>query len=508
MKKQTTIIYFLCIFTALASCKKSTLNDAILNQENKSSLNAGHPVYDLLGYGYDVTGRFADSESARMQVLNIEKFVSMEPASLPPNADVSTDYDYYFGENASTYSTGLSQKYNATLGLKVFGGEVKTSFKDSSYISSKNVYAGASMFIQRKHWKLYSTAENLRNNYLSSNFLADIATLSPKVLVQRYGTHVLTDITLGARFNVNYKSETSNSNRMSSAQVGLKFHGLAKIVGFDGSYDTNTSDTQSNFNEKLYYRTSGGDGTKGLVGDVKLDNTPLTLNIGNWQSSTSESNAVLIRIGQDGFVPLDELISNPAKSAEVKAYIKQYLIDSQFTLTSDKTYLESDMPNGLRSSIVYGYNYPNIAATRIYPSNSTPALVAGGSISSPNGLFTLTLQTDGNLVLYRNYNGRPALWNSVTQSNPIKSKTLFFQTDGNLVLYQGLNRNSPSNWASNRYDRTGQAILESNSFYALQDDGNFVFYFIYGSDPLKCYVLGATGTNTGVSTYPGKLWAQ
>jgi hypothetical protein len=54
------------------------------------------------------------------------------------------------------------------------------------------------------------------------------------------------------------------------------------------------------------------------------------------------------------------------------------------------------------------------------------------SITSLNGRFTFIYQSDGNLVLYRNRDGK-ALWASNTFGQ--SAGRCFMQADGNLVIY-------------------------------------------------------------------------
>lgn len=117
--------------------------------------------------------------------------------------------------------------------------------------------------------------------------------------------------------------------------------------------------------------------------------------------------------------------------------------------------------------------------TKITVSDSQPVLIVGQSIYSPSHSCRLTLQTDGNLVLYKeNSNGtETGIWSSRTVGQA--STGLYFQTDGNLVLYGG--NHSPSNpapgvWASMLYNNTGPNTVHY-AFYLLQDDGNFVEYW-------------------------------
>ena len=60
------------------------------------------------------------------------------------------------------------------------------------------------------------------------------------------------------------------------------------------------------------------------------------------------------------------------------------------------------------------------------------SLAAGQSLLSHDGRYTATMQTDGNLVVYRN-SDRVAIWNTGTSGRG--AVTANMQTDGNFVLY-------------------------------------------------------------------------
>ncbi len=94
--------------------------------------------------------------------------------------------------------------------------------------------------------------------------------------------------------------------------------------------------------------------------------------------------------------------------------------------------------------------------------NPNEVLRANEKIVSPNGLHTLIMQGDGNLVLYF-YDGQ-ALWNSKT--NGTDASYVIMQADGNLVIYNDSNQ---PKWHS-------QTNGNQNAFLVLQDDGNLVIY--------------------------------
>ncbi len=85
------------------------------------------------------------------------------------------------------------------------------------------------------------------------------------------------------------------------------------------------------------------------------------------------------------------------------------------------------------------------------------------SLTAPNGKYTFVYQWDGNLVLYRNTDSEP-LWDSGTKGKPLGAVTM--QTDGNLVMYDI--RFDPL-WSSDTAGNPGSRLL-------VQDDGNVVIY--------------------------------
>lgn len=96
------------------------------------------------------------------------------------------------------------------------------------------------------------------------------------------------------------------------------------------------------------------------------------------------------------------------------------------------------------------------------------ALFPGDKLTSQNGKYYLTYQSDGNLVLYTTISNR-ALW--ATNTNGRSAYRVAMQTDGNFMVYSAPNT---AIWKTNTLDK--QAVL------ILQDDGNLVIYS--GNNPI------------------------
>jgi len=84
-------------------------------------------------------------------------------------------------------------------------------------------------------------------------------------------------------------------------------------------------------------------------------------------------------------------------------------------------------------------------------------------ISSRDGRFSLVMQTDGNLVLYRN-GASQALWASDTNGKQVGFAIM--QGDGNFVIYAP---GGAALWAAGTHGNPGSPLI-------LQDDGNLVIY--------------------------------
>ncbi len=90
-------------------------------------------------------------------------------------------------------------------------------------------------------------------------------------------------------------------------------------------------------------------------------------------------------------------------------------------------------------------------------------LTRGDRLTALNGRAFLTLQNDGNLVLYRADNN-VALWSSHTFGKPVTRAVM--QADGNLVCYDDRGH---AYWATGTNGRGGTAVV-------MQDDANLVIY--------------------------------
>ncbi|MBB6111232.1 MAC/Perforin domain-containing protein [Mucilaginibacter lappiensis] len=334
MKK---ILFLIPIVGMLWSCSKQSQvkpgqSEASSTPNKLQTKSAVDHVWDVLGFGYDVTGEYGNSSATTFQVIDIAKLNAADASRVVTQLNTTRNAVFSYGENAQAYSSDLSAHLTATTGFSVFSGSITAAYSNSSSFSSKYIYGSYSLLMQQKELKFNATPALLQS-YLMPSFVQDAATLTPQQLVAQYGAFVLSDIMLGAKLEITYQSETKASDRKSAASAGLD-EKISLLFSLKTDINTNHAQSSSNYNQYLHYITHGGDPTKEIVGTVAFNQVVPVIDYSAWQASTNFQNAELIDIKKDGLIPIYALIADPAKSAAVKTYVDQYLKDHQVNIVA------------------------------------------------------------------------------------------------------------------------------------------------------------------------------
>lgn len=326
------------------SCKKETEVITDANTHSVSDVNqpigimsSGDGKWDLLGFGYDITGEYAHSRSAAYPVIDIEQLKNANPTMVIPSGSETSDPMFEVGENAVDFQRKITMnsKFTGGDGL-LFKGTINFNFSQEDKWSSKYIYAMFSQRILKRRVKVMKDMPIL-TAYLHPKFVTDANTLSPADLISRYGTHVLIDIDLGGRFEMIYRAETSSSNRIVAAGGGLETNFVNVFgVNINTTYDSNES--KKNFNQLMYARTVGGAAEKSIGAiTVGADGRPsATINVAGWATGVTDDNSELIGIN-DG-IPIYEFVTNESKKAALRTYYVSYLAANQVSLMPDNVY--------------------------------------------------------------------------------------------------------------------------------------------------------------------------
>ncbi|MBD1365376.1 hypothetical protein IDJ77_16300 [Mucilaginibacter sp. ZT4R22] len=358
---------------------------------NTPSTNTGStvtvPNLYMLGKGYDITGYYADKASVRAAVIDNNRFYKDYINRVIDEAMLEQGNTMIAGENISSYTRNISGKLKVSGSLGLFKSSV--SYFDSVSFRSDFVYAGYNFYIKRKHLKYNATAELLKK-YINSEFKEDLATLTPAQIVKAYGTSVIVDVLLGARFEALYRARTTSSDRKTAASAGLSF-AVEKLFDFKASGSYNSTAYQYNQEQQLAYKAIGGDPSVSLTGTINLGPTlPPQISTESWQRSVSTTNIEMIDWGTDeSLINLADLVDDRTKSDALRAYIAQYLADRQVKMVDGPTQI---------------YQYQDFSTSAIaYSSQNEPSIYGRFTLQGP-AFRAYAKQVDGTEPVYGWYN--------------------------------------------------------------------------------------------------------
>ncbi|NCD70359.1 MAC/perforin domain-containing protein [Mucilaginibacter agri] len=459
------LLLFLFAGALWTSCKKQD----ILSEQTptksavKKPNSSGDGLWDVLGYGYNVLGEYANPNASTFKVLDIDRLQADYPDRVETDLSKTQTANLNVGTDAISYLKTVAPNISVGSDNALFKATIKASFKDTSAFSSQYVYSSYNLIIQQKRLKINATTDLLKN-YLNATFLTDVQNQSPAYIVSHYGTHVLIDAILGAKLSIMYQSATTSSDRQTASSAGLDV-GVGKIFSINTGINSTTSQSSKNYSQTIHYATHGGDPSRALIGDIALgSSTPPTVNISNWQSSSTVANSELIDIGTTGLLELSELVPDATKQAALHDYIVQYLAANKASL----------LP-----APVYGYYNPSQNKHILSADPNLTAIIPGYS-NKVLGFNAYNVQYGGTVPVYQ-------------FSNPNTSDH-FYATNPDSV--------SPTSWVG--YQKDGITFYA----YTTQVPGTVPEYIYYNAtthdhifSTISNYNAGAGWVSHGIGFY-------
>ena len=294
--------------------------------QSVNTRSAGDGVYDILGYGYDITGPYLDTKSSRAIVFDTNKL--LEKGLITPYKLEESRFRYSSGKDVIDFTTNMSSSLQmSTPGiLKVIGGaSLNIAFGGNSHYNSDYSFAYCTQQYIDSRYRISESDINVLKTCLTKQFIERLSTYTPEQIVEEYGTHVLKDIYLGAKFEVYYMAKSTSSSKKESINAGLGAS-LFSLFKMDGKFQYDESLAITNKEQSLYYFTIGGDPAVGVQGSLNPENSP-SIDIGKWMASVKSSTPKFIDVDNNSqsFIPIYELVTDPTKKQTLKAYIDNYI---------------------------------------------------------------------------------------------------------------------------------------------------------------------------------------
>jgi hypothetical protein len=288
---------------------------------------SGDTINGLLGYGYDATG-FCDTISVKVKV-----FDSLPSGFIFFGKPYCMDATLFSGSNFMELSNKITNIHNIGRAGGALTQHLKSLLKlayQSDSIDMSYAYYYFAQSVTCENWKLYHNGLD-KQKYLSSDFKNDVVTLSPKELVLKYGTHVLTDLSRGTKFEVLYRCKLGKPCTEDEFE-DLFFSRKNKF--FKGyqykatSSDVNTKLSQTS--EQMIYNSNGSrQKLCGVINVTDYNPDSIRIDISKFFSEANMNNQI-ISVPLNGTLPIFELINDETKKQEVKAYIEKYMTTKTF----------------------------------------------------------------------------------------------------------------------------------------------------------------------------------
>lgn len=274
------------------------------------------PGLDVLGYGYDVFGNYADQKSKKRYCLfkysnfsetpigsyrySVPQYVFLENIS---NHIVKT----VSGESIRDYARSLSAEAGFSGETMFFKGSVNASYSQST-TGTEQKYFFTYMDANTK-WRVSFDERDLPllNTILDPRFKKDLETLDPEVLFETYGTHYIASAYLGGR--ADFSSESVISSQTKTQDISVAVEASYKAVSGNAKLDTKYSQTLSNAKTTTKLTVTGGNSQ--YANNI---NDPETYRL--WADGI-EKMPVLCDFDKNSLKPIWDFCSNPGRKASL-----------------------------------------------------------------------------------------------------------------------------------------------------------------------------------------------
>lgn len=354
MKKLFYFVILACISYACSSDSDFTPEDETPSDvyelkaiPDKEVIFKTYPanMKQILGAGYDVTADYLSPEAIKAPIIDLEKLENNDEDNIyRMRANASEPRDYA-GENATTFLTDMTNNLilgdiNSRNALSI-GTILKHKEFESNYNhSSQYSFASSEQLFTAERWyfSFFYNSEKYKYRYLTQEFENDVASLTAEDIINKYGTHLLVDVGIGARFRGLFRTAVPTAtSAASSARITL-LSALTKI-GQQGLF---TGSGVGGWEEEVAQSIGGQLILEFYGGNTSLlTSQPITDGFNAWWKSFNEENYTLTKITQDKVLPIYELIADATKRKQVKDAIEKYISNQKLSSVSTTPLLQA-----------------------------------------------------------------------------------------------------------------------------------------------------------------------
>lgn len=414
--KKINYTVIMALTLSMISC--NDVLEPVINQSDATrqqiSNSAGDNKHDVLGYGYDPTVEYLNISTFNWhQVIDVDRFYNENPEYFfqeVPRIELSY---IYAGSNAVGLSEKMSGIFADSTVIDQPTSLIKQDLLLDNYIAADNSYATYIKTISIRREAIFQSADVLKN-YLTSGFTTAIANSSESEIIRLYGTHVFTDITIGGKLQVDYRSkiDTNVKDKESAVNSGISA-AIKRAFNCTAINSEGVSSEYLNKNTRCLYKMTGGARSIISSGAILDPNKSYKDELNAWSESVNTSNAQIIRVGEGSLIPIYEFVSDPAKKQVLKAAVLNYLESKKFKPVNNSIKCGFGLNKTTDRILPLDYNGDGITDILCYsPGNQSVFLNKGlgngtfiNVYASLNGLGGYNFANTSDRAIILDYNG-------------------------------------------------------------------------------------------------------
>lgn len=332
----TTIFILLLFLTFIIGCKEDSPTEP--KSDPTSNLLPG---VAYMGHGYNVFGDYAKTEYVKSALFKYDSYqaVSVNGKSYNVPSDIeyiyinAADFKSVSGINSHEYREKMEINASLSGSYSFFSLSVKNNYSEEHYRSNYRAFCTIQNVI--KQWKLtlpYTDFTKLKS-MLTDVARNDIANLSPETLFNKYGTHFIAELIIGARADYN----TVVTKCMETSAIKNNFQVCAeasfKKNSGSGSFNMVTEEQlqcfESNMTQNL--KVSGGRSEYGSY----------IFQAGNYdkwiETINNMENLTISDFTDNSLIPIWELCADNTRKNELSSAFETYAQQFELPVLVDET---------------------------------------------------------------------------------------------------------------------------------------------------------------------------
>ena len=348
-KITAVVLAVILLVFSLSSCVKNETDiqnaaekekdEEVISEEDKQGIVnvaegmlgvSGNKVVEYngeLGYGYNLlTSAYYNPTDVKASYPIIDMDSLAEAGKVYINNLTNTiDAKKYQSHSTREYAQSITAAANCQ-GKVGLTGSFKASFSMDykSEIKSNQILLSVHSKLLTRRDFMYNVTETILADYLTDTFAADVKKLTPQQLFDRYGTHVLKDIYMGGRYELNYIY--TNQSSKSDEEIMASVSASSAWVSGDVSAKTKEAKKDMEENSEIHILAYGGNVT---IDPTSIEKAQATY--ADWAKGVND--------GEIAFVDCSEIIPIWDIVAEMDIYNAEDLsenLEKYFNSGSDK----------------------------------------------------------------------------------------------------------------------------------------------------------------------------